>query len=98
MKDKLKVGQGRLPTLENFINEKGGTEPVQKDNDRIDDLVKKGGGDANSEKSLALAKQMANAITDGEKAYRRGAAAKEMKYSKIATIFFNKAKELGVTE
>ncbi len=80
------------------VNEKGGMDPDQKDNDRIDNIVKKAGGDANSEKALNLSVQMASAIQDGEKAHRRGAAAKEMKYSKIANIFFSRAKELGISE
>lgn len=93
----------KLPTFNVFIDErkideKGGTEPDNKDAERIDDLVKKGGGDADSDKSLALASQMAKSIKDGEKAYRRGAAAKEIGYKKIANIFFDKAGELGVTE
>lgn len=86
----------KLPTFGKFINEKGGLEPEQKDNRRIDDIVmKKAGGDANSPKALALAQQMANSIQDGEKAYRRGMAAKEMGYNKIKNIFLKRAEELG---
>ena len=64
----------------------------QKDQQRIEDIVTKSGGDIN--KAESLAKSMAAKITDYEKAKRRAEAAQDF-MPKIAPIFYERAKELG---
>ena len=80
-----------------------------KDKKRIDDIVTKAykwaeknapaetskQNEAANKKMVALATQMANSITDADKAMRRGNAAEDENYHDLAAIFFDRAKELG---
>jgi len=66
-----------------------------KDTQRIKDLFTKSAGD--DTKLLRLAGNMAKSITDPQKAYDRGVAAKDMlDEPELQNIFFNRAKELGL--
>lgn len=72
-----------------------GTEPAQKDFDRIEGLITKGGGDGH--KVLKLAQNMANTFktsTSYEKCIRRAKAADKLGYDEIAAIFMKKAEEI----
>ena len=64
-----------------------------KDVVRIEGIVAKAKGDRDKENQLAT--NMANSITDGAKALRRGRAAEEQNFHNIAKIFFDRAKTLG---
>lgn len=70
-------------------------EFVDKDEKRIRDIVTKSNG--NPMKQLQLATNMANSITDKNKAFDRGTAAVHVlgKDSEVATVFFQRARELG---
>jgi hypothetical protein len=65
----------------------------EKDMRRIEDIIKKAGG--NREKEERLATIMANKITDKAKAIRRAKAAEDENYHNIAKIFYNRAKMLN---
>ncbi len=72
---------------------KGGRSTYDaKDMKRIDDMAAKAGGDKWKMKDLA--RQMANSITDADKAFRRGRAAEEENYHDIADIFFARGRQL----
>lgn len=66
-----------------------------KDLKRVKDFAKKSGGDF--EKEVALARQMANTLTNMNKAIGRAEAAAEVYggWNDIVQIFYDKAKELG---
>jgi len=68
-----------------------------KDLKRVKDFAKKSGGDF--EKEVALARQMANTLTNMNKAIGRAEAAAEVYggWNDIVQIFYDKAKELGYT-
>jgi len=89
-----------LLPFEDFVNEseineaKDPTEITSKDTMRITDIIRKAGGDWN-EKAKALARQMANAITDAAKAVRRARAAEEENWHEMASIFFNRSVQLA---
>jgi endonuclease III len=70
-------------------------EITSKDTMRIEDIITKAGGDWN-EKAKSLARQMAKAITDKYKAYRRGLAAENENWHEMARIFFLRAGQLGL--
>lgn len=93
-----------MKNLKSFINEEAAVTSAKefvteaaKDDMRLTDMVAKAAG--NQTKLLALATQMANSITDKEKAYDRGVAAKNIIGGKdsipIIAVFFNKAVALG---
>ena len=66
-----------------------------KDLKRVKDFAKKSGGDF--DKEVALARQMANTLTNVNKAIGRAEAAAEVYggWNEIVQIFYDKAKELG---
>jgi len=66
-----------------------------KDLKRVKDFAKKSGG--NFEKEVALARQMANTLSNVNKAIGRAEAAAEVygEWNDIVQIFYDKAKELG---
>jgi hypothetical protein len=66
-----------------------------KDLKRVKDFAKKSGGDF--EKEVALARQMANTLTNMNKAVGRAEAAAEVYggWNDIVQVFYDKAKELG---
>lgn len=71
-----------------------------KDETRILELMSKTMGNSPEQlsplpKAHQLAISMANKITDGDKAIRRGNAADALGYSSVADIFFARAKNLG---
>lgn len=68
-----------------------------KDLKRVQDFRTKSGGDY--QKEIRLAQQMANTLTNVEKAIGRAEAALEVygEWNEIVNIFFNKAKQLGYT-
>ena len=73
-----------------------------KDEQRIRDIVKKADkpnllGSEKKEKEIQLATTMAKAITDPDKALRRGDAAKELDLDYLAKIFYERANELGAS-
>jgi hypothetical protein len=74
-----------------------GPEPGEKDVQRMRDMKKKAAGVES--KALNLAKQMAHAIQDSDKAMRRAWAAKKVFEGKLAKqifeIFSDRANELG---
>lgn len=65
-----------------------------KDKFRIEDIVEYSKGD--KDKATRLAQNMANKITDGNKALRRAAAAVSLGYKNLASIFKYRANQLGV--
>jgi hypothetical protein len=67
--------------------------PKSKDIMRVNDIVKKAGNHQNNT-AIGLAANMAQAIMDPDKAYRRYIAAKDKGYSKIAGIFKARYEEL----
>lgn len=74
-----------------------------KDEMRIQDLLSK--AQMSSPNSLSplgrmseLARQMANKITDKEKAFRRYSAAEDMNFHDVALIFYKRYKQLGGTQ
>lgn len=89
-----------LIAFEEFVNEseineaKDPTEVTSKDTMRVEDIIRKAGGDWN-EKAKNLARQMANAITDAAKAIRRARAAEEDNWHEMASIFFGRAAQLA---
>jgi hypothetical protein len=66
---------------------------IQKNHQRIKDIVSKSGGDL--EKRKRLAESQSKKITDEYKAINRAITAKEMGYEDIFDIFFRRAYELG---
>lgn len=64
--------------------------PEPKDMTRVAALAQK-------PNSLRMAQVMADKITDAQKAYRRGLAAEHDNQHDMADIFFNRAKDLGIT-
>lgn len=81
-----------LMVFEQFIAEKNPAEVELKDEMRINDIIRKSGGDKT--KAEALAKTMASRITDPYKAMRRSKAASSLGHSYLAQIFFDRTKEL----
>lgn len=75
-----------------FIAEKNPAEVEAKDEMRINDIIKKSGGDKS--KAEALAKTMASRITDYYKAVRREKAARSLGHSNLAQIFNDRTKEI----
>lgn len=71
------------------------SEITSKDTMRVEDIMKKAGGTWNY-KAEQLTRQMINSIKDGSKALRRGLAAQNKKYDKMAMLFFLKAGALGI--
>lgn len=69
-------------------------KPDSKDEMRINDIATKTNN--NPIKMKKVAQVMANKITDGKKAYRRGLAAEDENYHDLAKIFFDRARQLGV--
>ncbi len=63
-----------------------------KDAKRIEDLIRKAGGDL--AKEVQLAQAMAKSITDADKAERRGLAAEDENFHSVAAVFFERAKAL----
>ena len=86
----------QLPNFEDFLNEKLVLEFLDKDKQRIEDIVKKSAN--NNDKMISLASTMAKLITDKGKAFNRGCAAETVigKDSDVAKIFFARAEELGM--
>lgn len=80
-----------LPLLREAKSQGEKAEP--KDIKRIEDMVAKSNG--SDEKLLQLARNMAHAITDADKAHRRGLAAESEGQDDVAEIFFDRAKEIG---
>jgi len=84
--------------IDNRINESQTRSEIKKNIRRVEDLLEKGEG------AFRSAETQANRITNAEKAYYRGLAAKEMISDKpksadtlkrISDIFIGRAKELG---
>jgi len=65
----------------------------EKDHKRIEDIVKKAGGDR--DKEISLATTMAKVITDKNKAERRAEAAEEQGLDHLRKIFQNRANEIA---
>lgn len=78
--------------FEQFLLEKNPHEIQLKDEMRINDIVRKAGGD--KEKAAGLARTMASRITDRDKAYRRAQAARHAGHSELASVFMDRMKEL----
>lgn len=101
----LYKGNVEIEDLENVIEDLGnwsdeGDEDIDeayepKDLKRVKDFAKKSGGDF--KKEVALARQMANTLTNVNKAIGRAEAAAEVYggWNDIVQIFYDKAKELG---
>ena len=75
----------------------------EKDEKRIKDLIAKVDkqnllGSEKKEKEITLANNMANSITDRNKAIRRGDAAAHLEEDHLAAIFYKRAKELGAKD
>ena len=66
--------------------------PESKDTKRIDDLAEKSKYDA--DKMQQFARNMAKAITDAAKAYRRGRAAENENYHDLADIFYDRSEAI----
>jgi replicative DNA helicase len=81
-----------LMIFEQFIEEKNTTEVELKDEMRINDIIRKSGGDKT--KAEALARTMASRITDYYKAVRRAKAARSLGHANLADIFNDRTKEL----
>jgi ribosome-binding protein aMBF1 (putative translation factor) len=81
-----------LMVFEQFIEEKNTMEVELKDEMRINDIVRKSGGDKS--KAEALARTMASRITDYYKAIRRAKAATSLGQPALAQIFNDRSKEL----
>ena len=81
-----------LMLFEQFLLEKNPMEVTSKDDMRINDIIRKSGGD--SAKAEALARTMASRITDYYKAIRRASAAQSAGRSDLAQIFKDRSKEL----
>lgn len=83
-----------IKVFENFVTPVN--EFDSKDSQRINDIVTKSNKD--EVKMLKLATQMANIITDKNKAFNRGAAAESIlgKDHPVTLVFFDRAKALGV--
>jgi hypothetical protein len=69
---------------------------LQKNYDRVRDIVKNAKGDL--EKETTLSRVQANRITDEAKAINRAMAAKDLGYDNIHDIFFRRAYELGAVD
>ena len=78
--------------FEDFVAEKNPAEVEFKDEMRINDIIRKSGGDKT--KAEALAKTMASRITDRYKAMRRAKAANSLGHPELAQIFNSRTKEL----
>jgi hypothetical protein len=78
--------------FEQFILEKNPAEVELKDEMRINDIIRKSGGD--NEKAQKLAQTMASKITDRYKAMRRAKAASAAGRSDLADIFNNRMRML----
>jgi len=69
---------------------------LQKNYDRINDIISKANGD--TDKEISLARVQATRITKEEKAINRALAAKELGHEHIYDVFFRRAYELGVVD
>lgn len=78
--------------FEQFILEKNPADTELKDEMRINDIIRKSGGD--DEKAIKLAQTMASRITDRYKALRRSKAASAAGRSDLANVFSTRMKEL----
>jgi hypothetical protein len=78
--------------FEELVAEKNPAEIELKDEMRINDIIRKSGGDRS--KAEALARTMASRITDRYKALRRSKAAYSLGHSNLAQIFSDRTKEL----
>lgn len=78
--------------FEQFILEKSPMDIELKDEMRINDIIRKSGGD--KEKATKLAQSMASKITDRYKAMRRAKAASAAGRSDLADVFNARMKEL----
>lgn len=78
--------------FEQFVEEKNTMEVELKDEMRINDIIRKSGGDKS--KASALARTMASRITDRYKAVRREKAARSLGHPELAQIFNDRMKEL----
>jgi hypothetical protein len=81
-----------LMVFEQFVEEKNTTDVELKDEMRINDIIRKSGGDKS--KAEALARTMASRITDRYKAVRRAKAANSLGHPELAQIFNSRTKEL----
>ena len=81
-----------LMVFEQFVAEKNPAEIELKDEMRINDIIRKSGGDKT--KAEALARTMASRITDYYKAVRRAKAATSLGHPDLAQIFNSRSKEL----
>ncbi len=82
-----------LMLFEQFLLEKNPMEVTSKDDMRINDIIRKSGGD--SAKAEALARTMASRITDYYKAIRRASAAQSAGRSDLAQIFKDRSRQLN---
>ena len=78
--------------MTHLLAEKSPAEVELKDEMRINDIIRKSGGDRS--KAEALARTMASRITDRYKALRRSKAAYSLGHSNLAQIFSDRTKEL----
>jgi len=79
--------------FEQFLLEKDPMEVTSKDDMRINDIIRKSGGD--KAKAEALAKTMASRITDFYKAVRRSSAAARAGRADLAQIFRDRSMQLN---
>lgn len=79
-------------SMTHLLDEKNTMEVELKDEMRINDIVRKSGGDKS--KAEALARTMASRITDKYKAIRRSRAARSLGQPELARIFDERTKEL----
>jgi hypothetical protein len=77
---------------ESTLVEKSPIEVTSKDDMRINDIIRKAGGDKS--KAEALARTMASRITDYYKAIRRASAAQSAGRSDLAQIFIDRSMQL----
>jgi hypothetical protein len=79
--------------FEQFLLEKNPMEVTSKDDMRINDIIRKSGGD--KAKAEALARTMASRITDFYKAVRRSSAAARAGRADLAQIFKERSMQLN---
>jgi hypothetical protein len=88
---KVALAPGWMELLKTRYSDKE-LKPEPKDSKRIDDLAEKAKYDKT--KMQQLASNMAKAITDAAKAYRRGAAAESNNYHDLAEIFYSRSEAI----
>lgn len=79
--------------MTHLLDEKNTMEVELKDEMRINDIIRKSGGDKS--KAEALAKTMASRITDRYKAIRRERAARSLGHPELAQIFRERSMQLN---